>query len=151
MAENGEATVSAVTEAAKPYVVGVVFEYDLQPHRGWKHNPRKEYLYRTDIPNIVVGDTVVVVSPTTGNTCVKVVAVYPDRNHAGYKWVVDKVDESGAQRRAEAKRRAAHLRKELNTRIAEAQNTMLMSFLEANNPEIRAMREELQQLEELIR
>jgi len=136
---------------AAAYMVGVVFEHDLQPHKGWKHNPRKEYHYRTDIPNIMVGDTVVVVSPTTGNTCVKVVAVYPDRNPSGYKWVVDKVDESGAQRRAEAARRAAYLRKELNVRIAEAQNAMLMSFLEANNPGIRAMQEELRQLEELIR
>lgn len=70
------------------HTVAVNFQHDLRPELGLRHSPKKRYLYRCRFP-VKVGDLVIVDSPTTGYTTVKVVDVAQNFIDAqAYKHVV---------------------------------------------------------------
>ena len=81
------------------------------------------YAYMTDIEGIEVGDTVVVDSPNSGFTCVKVVSMTEtaERVEKATKWIVSKVDVAGYKERLEK----AERRKLLTAKLKKMQNEAL--------------------------
>lgn len=117
------------------HTVEVCFQHDLRPELGWNHNPRKRYSYLTD-RDLNEGDIVVVDSPTTQFTCVKVVAVHRNvRRLTASKWVVDVVDASRYHETIAREARRKDLEKRLNAMAEAYRHTIKYEDVARYSPE----------------
>lgn len=143
------------------HTVGVNFEYDLCPTKGLRNNPSKVYYYRTNRDDINEGDYVVVMSPTTGPTVVKVrEIVWNTKMDISYKYIIDKVDFVEYNHRQEEVEAAARERNRLRQEMTKAQrmldqaesrlrNDLLTRMLE-DNPEYQALKRQLMVLRDAL-
>lgn len=106
------------------------------------------YAYMTDIEGIEVGDTVVVDSPNSGFTCVKVVSVTEtaDSVDKASKWIVSKVDVAGYKERLEKAERRKLLTAKLKKMQAEALEADQFAALIKLVPGAAALVDELKSL-----
>lgn len=129
------------------HTVYVCFQHDLRPELNLIHRPTKQYVYLTTLDDISVGDIVVVDSPTTQYTCVKVVRV--DRNTMHFsanKWVVQKIDDSYYKNLLEQIRRRNELEAALNKALKEFERTMFRTIAAREDPHIASLIAEINRL-----
>jgi hypothetical protein len=112
------------------------------------HSHTTCYAYMTDIEGIEVGDTVVVDSPNSGFTCVKVVSVTETAESVekATKWIVSKVDVAGYKERLERAERRKLLMAKLKKMQAEALEADHFAALVKLVPGAAALVEELKSL-----
>lgn len=112
-------------------------------------NHSKQYSYLTDDDSVRRGDYVVVMSPSTGPTAVKVMEVlYNTRSTAAVKWVVDKIDFAAhekllaLQRSSDLKRREQEITQLLDKRKKQIEHELVNSRLRVD-PEYQRLIYEL--------
>lgn len=106
------------------------------------------YAYLTDIEGIEIGDTLVVDSPTSSYTCVKVVSVEEtvESIEKATKWVVCKVDTAAYRERLEKIEKRKLLTAKLKKMQQEALEADQFATLVKLNPDASALVEELKAL-----
>lgn len=108
----------------------------------------KTYAYSTDVEDIEVGDTVVVESPSSGYTCVKVVGIddSPVAVSKSTKWVVCKVDDTNYKDRLEREKQKGVLIAKLQKLQKEVMERNQFEELAKLDPEAAKLVEELKNL-----
>jgi hypothetical protein len=118
------------------------------PNTNPYNNPNKTYAYSTDVEEIAVGDTVVVESPSSGFTCVKVTAI--DESDTAVtkatKWVVCKVDAETYKARVEREKRKGVILAKLAKIQKEILERDMFSQLAALDTDAAKLVEELKNL-----
>lgn len=135
-------------------LVTCTFEHELRT-RAYQSQTAKTYTYITNSTVVKAEDTVVVKSPSTGLTCVKVVKVervsltYQEAN--AYKWVyiclpteyTDLVEKEITKWR-ESEKLEQQAEQELEKAIQDAVRSMHVQELAKNNPQVAAAYAKLQ-------
>lgn len=109
----------------------------------------KSYAYYCDIDGIAVGDAVVVDTPSSGLTVVRVVSIAPltaEDVHKASKWIVDKVDVAAHNARREREARRKVLEAQLEKALEEALRKDRFTRLAELNPDLAPLVEELKGL-----
>ena len=109
----------------------------------------KGYAYYCDIDGVAVGDAVVVDTPSSGLTVVRVVSLVPDTAedvHKVNKWIVDKVDVAAHNARREREARRKVLEAQLEKALEEALRKDRFARLAELNPDLAPLVEELKGL-----
>jgi hypothetical protein len=108
----------------------------------------KAYAYMTDISDVAVGDTVVVESPHSGFTCVKVTAIDESATAVtkATKWVVCKVDAEAYRARVEREKQKGVILAKLLKIQKEVLERDMFSQLAALDPEAATLVEQLKNL-----
>lgn len=106
----------------------------------------KEYNFKCDIPDIKVGDMVIVDS--SGYQVVKVVSVDENSDYPATKWVVAKVDMSHHLAKIEKDKKIAEVKKKLNAKKKELQDIAIYEMLAEKDPEFREILAEYKALTE---
>ncbi|UTC30033.1 hypothetical protein STASHLEY_00990 [Brevundimonas phage vB_BpoS-StAshley] len=111
-------------------------------------NRTREYSYITDL-DFKEGDFAVVETPHGGLTVVQVASVGADLMFGelpGHKWIIDRVDYTGYQERAEREKRKAFLMKSLANRADQIKAQQRLEDVLSSDPAAQDMLAELKEL-----
>ena len=107
----------------------------------------KEYNFKCDVPDIKVGDMVVVES-SNGLSVAKVTKIDPENTYSATKWVVSKVYMEEYTARVEKEKKLAEVKKRLNAKKKELQDIAIYEMLAEKDPEFREILAEYKSLTE---